>query len=113
MARKNDMTDMHDMLDIMCDGKVLTGKYVSVTGHLGVPRQRFIDFVERHGGEFVPKLKWYFNAILVTNQDWTAKTVAEGTSAKMEAAKHAGARIMSEKDFYAMVAELAEKAQNV
>lgn len=103
MARKNELTEVKQMIDIMSNGHSLKGKTVSVTGHLGVTRSDFIFFVERHGGYFEKTPS--YGAILVTNQDWTAKTVDANASLKLLRAKDQGCKIMTESQFYAMIAE--------
>lgn len=104
MARKNDMTKLNDVLEVMEPSpNALCGKSFSVSGHLGKPRKEIIDLIEKAGGRFDKAPRWG-TTYLVTNFDWNAgSTIADDTSRKIETAKRNGVKIISEATLYEML----------
>lgn len=96
-------------MDIMEVTNAFKGKRFSITGHLGRPRPEIVAIIERAGGIFDEKPKWGTN-FLITNADWTAKTVKPGKSLKFQEAQRNGVKIISEAEFYKMLVENGETA---
>lgn len=107
MARKNDLTDLMPMLLVMGDSRLLRGKTFSVTGHLSVTREKFVQLIEHLGGSFEKTPGW--NCYMVTNNDWTAETAQKGKSLKLLKAKQKGCPVISEQDFYDMISKEEER----
>lgn len=111
MARKNENTDVYGMLEVMASGRVLRGKEICVTGHLGVPRHQFANLIDRCGGRLV-STPTSGTFCLVTNHDWTARTARSGASLKLIKARRNGVQIMKEPEFYSWMASLLETSIN-
>jgi NAD-dependent DNA ligase len=97
------------VMEIMEVTNAFRGKRFSITGHLGRPRPEIVAIIERAGGIFEEKPRWGTN-FLITNADWTAKTVKPGKSHKFEEAQRNGVKIISEAQFYQMLVENGEVA---
>ncbi|HEY8095899.1 MAG TPA: BRCT domain-containing protein [Methylobacter sp.] len=78
------------------------GKRFSITGHLGLPRKEIVELIQRAGGFFDSEPKFGTN-YLITNPDWSAKTIKSGTSRKLELARQNGIQIISEDHFFHML----------
>lgn len=106
MARKNDLSDLSSVLLVMSNGNTLRGKQFCVTGHLSITRAKFIELVEHLGGEYTKTPN--YGVMLVTNNDWTAKTKFGDESIKLRKAEDRGCKIITEEQFYNMVTEADE-----
>ena len=102
MAHENDCTGLAVVAEVMEVEDAFKGKRFSVTGHLGVTRDRFVELVERAGGQF-DKAPTYGTTYLVTNKDWTANAVHGGKSLKLQKAERLGVKIINEKRFFDML----------
>lgn len=103
MARKNERTDLIDMIEVMeVEGKPLRGMRICITGHLAKPRAEIVKLIEEGGGRFHSTVK-YDTTHLLTNGDWTKGTV-EGTSSKFRKAKQYGCKFISEEQFLSLLA---------
>lgn len=110
MARKNEKTDLWTVVEVMEVSQALKGKRFSITGHLGVPRDRVVKIIETAGGQFEERPR-YGTHYLITNKDWNANsTVAKGKSSKLLEAERNGIKIISEDQFCQMVIDGAETA---
>lgn len=109
MARINEMTDMATIIEVMEVTDAFKGKSFSITGHLGRKREDIVKIIEVAGGTFHKEPAWN-TTYLITNSDWTAKTVKPGASRKFEKAKRNGTRIISEQQFYDMLIAQGETA---
>lgn len=105
MARKNERTNVAIVAEVMEAGatdQVLKGKSFSITGHLSRPRQVIVNLIEQAGGRFDKEPAWG-TTYLITNADWTAKTVSAGASRKFEKARANRVQIITEDAFLAML----------
>lgn len=81
MARKNDHTDLWNVIVVMEVTGALKGERVCITGHVGLPRKQIQDIVVQAGGQ-VHEDVHSDTTILVSNGDWTATTLASGPGGK-------------------------------
>lgn len=109
MARINSMTDMATIIEVMEVTDAFKGKRFSITGHLGRPREDIVKIIETAGGTFEKEPRWGTH-YLITNADWTAKTVSPSASRKFLKAKNNGVKIISEAQFYEMLVAQGETA---
>ncbi len=101
MARKNELTNAVVVAEIMeagADTRHLRGKSFSISGHMSKKREDIVALIERAGGRFDKSPTWN-TTYMITNADWSAATVAPGTSKKLEAARRNGTKVLTEKDF--------------
>lgn len=96
--RKNEFTEMPDVIAVMEPGKKLQGLSFSITGHLGTPRHKIVQMIQELGGRFDERPIWG-TKYLLTNKDWTT----QGTSAKFQKAKDLGIKMMTEAQFYELI----------
>lgn len=110
MARKNEKTDLWTVVEVMEVSNALKGKSFSITGHLGVPRDRVVKIIETAGGTFEERPRYGTN-YLITNKDWNANsTVAANKSSKLIEAERNGIKIISEDQFCQMIIDSGETA---
>ncbi len=76
MARKNDHTNLWNVIIVMEVTGALQGERVCITGHVGLPRKQIQDIIRQAGG-VVHEDVHSDTTILVSNGDWTAQTVQE------------------------------------
>jgi len=108
MARKNEKTDLWTVVEVMEVSNALKGKRFSITGHLGLPRDRVVKIIETAGGQFEERPRYGTN-YLITNKDWNANsTVAKGKSSKLIEAERNGIKIISEDQFCQMIIDNGE-----
>jgi NAD-dependent DNA ligase len=100
--RENDCTGLAVVAEVMEVEDAFKGKRFSVTGHLGVTRNRFIELVEKAGGVFDKAPTWG-TTYLVTNKDWTVNSINGAKSNKLRKAERLGVKIISEKKFFDML----------
>lgn len=98
MARKNDLSDMWCVVEVMEVTEAFRGKSFSITGHLGRKRDDIVSIIETAGGSFHKQPDWN-TTYLITNRDWTAETVRNGASKKLIRAQERGTKIISEATF--------------
>lgn len=96
--RKNEFSEMPDVVVVMEPGKKLSGMRFSITGHLGTPRGKIVQMIEELGGRFDERPVWG-TKYLLTNKDWTAQK----TSLKFQKAMDLGIKIITESEFYALI----------
>lgn len=102
MARKNEKTDVLDMIEVMeVEGRPLAHMRICISGHLAKSRGEIVKLIEQGGGEFHSSMK-YHTTHLLTNADWTKNSV-DGTSSKFKKAKEYGVRIINEEQFLALL----------
>ena len=110
MARKNDLSNTVLVMGVMEAGSedmVLRGKSFSITGHLSQPREQVVDLIQNAGGRF-DKTPAFGTTYLITNNDWNANsTVTSGASKKLLAAQRNGVKVITERQFLAMLAPKA------
>lgn len=107
-VRNNKMSrlaEVHEVLEP--DGTTLKGKSFSITGHLGKPRPQIISLIQAGGGEFHKEPSWDTH-FLISNQDWSKGTVKGGSSKKLDKAVRNGTKIITEEEFFRMLAGRAE-----
>lgn len=102
MAHVSELTNVATVAEVMEVEDAFKGKRFSVTGHLSVTRDRFVELVEKAGGVF-DKAPTYGTTYLVTNADWTPNSTVGTKSKKFEKAQKLGIRIISEKQFLDML----------
>ena len=108
MARANDKTDLWIVVEVMEVSNALKGKTFSITGHLGVPRDRVIKIIETAGGKFEARPRYGVN-FLITNRDWNAgSTVDPKKSSKLIEAERHRIKIISEDEFCQMIIDGGE-----
>jgi NAD-dependent DNA ligase len=97
MARKNDTSDMLDVIAVMePEGKPLKGMRICITGHLSKTRTEVQDLIRNSGGEVEESVR-YGTTHLVSNEDWTKNSLGgKKVSSKYEKAKRFGVKIISE-----------------
>ena len=96
MARKNDTTDILDMIAVMePEGRPLKGMRICITGHLAKPRKEWNDIIIAAGGIVQDGVK-YDTTHLVTNEDWTTGSIKGKVSSKYAAAQRQRTKIISE-----------------
>jgi NAD-dependent DNA ligase len=105
MARKNDTTDMLDVIAVMePEGKPLKGMRICITGHLAKPRAEVQELIANAGGEIDESVR-YGTTHLVTNADWTKNSLGDGkkVSSKYEKAKRFGCKIINEQQLLDLI----------
>jgi len=102
MARQNDCSGLAVVAEVMEVEDAFRGKRFSVTGHLGVTRDRFVELVEKAGGVFDKAPTWG-TTYLVTNADWTQNSIVGTKSNKLRKAESLGVKIISERKFFDML----------
>lgn len=102
MAHISELTDVATVVEVMEVEDAFKGKRFSITGHISINRDRFIQIVEKAGGVF-DKAPTYGTTYLVTNSDWTPGSTVGAKSKKFEKAQKLGIRILSEKKFFDML----------
>jgi NAD-dependent DNA ligase len=102
MARQNECSDLAVVAEVMEVDDAFRGKRFSVTGHVGVTRDRFVELVEKAGGVF-DKTPTYGTTYLVTNSDWTQGSIVGTKSNKLRKAEQLGVKIINEKRFFEML----------
>jgi NAD-dependent DNA ligase len=107
--RVNAMTDLATVIEVMEVTGAFTGKRFSITGHLGRKREDIVKIIETAGGHFDKQPEWGTH-YLITNKDWTARTVKQGASKKLLRAQERGTKIISEQAFYDMLCAEGETA---
>jgi len=100
--RVNAMTDLATVIEVMEVTDAFSGKSFSITGHLGRKREDVVKIIETAGGTFHKQPEWG-TTYLITNSDWTARTVRKGASKKLLRALERGTKIISEAEFYDML----------
>ena len=103
MARTNEMSQMADVAAVMLDDSTaLRGKRICISGHLGKTRDEIVKLIEDAGGTFHDTIK-SDTTHLLSNADWTKGSINGKVSSKFDKARRWGVRIISEKDFFAML----------
>ena len=103
MARKNERTDVLDMIEVMeVEGKPLCGMRICISGHLSKPRPEIVKLIEEGGGRFHSSIKPWNTTHLLTNADWTKNSV-DGTSSKFKKAQDYRIKIINEEQFLALL----------
>ena len=103
MARNNDNTKVLIVAEVMeagVDTQVLRGKSFSITGHLGLPRDKIVEMIQAAGGRYDKTPAWG-TTYLITNLDWSGE---RNSSKKLVAAHRNGIKILKEADFLKMLA---------
>ena len=110
MARQNEKSDLWLVVEVMEVSNALRGKTFSITGHLGVSRDRVIKIIETAGGQFEPRPR-RGTTYLITNRDWNrGSTVEAKKSSKLIEAERNGIKIISEDQFCQMIIDNGETA---
>jgi NAD-dependent DNA ligase len=110
MARNNEKTDLWTVVEVMEVSNALKGKIFSVTGHVGVTRDRLIKIIETAGGQFEPRPRHGVH-YLITNKDWNrGSTVEAKRSSKLIEAEKNRIKIISEDQFCQMIIDNGETA---
>jgi NAD-dependent DNA ligase len=110
MARTNEKTDLWVVVEVMEVSNALKGVSFSITGHLGVPRDRVVKIIETAGGRFEPEPR-YGVKYLITNRDWNKGSTKEAKrSNKLIKAEAMGIKVISEDEFCKMIIENGETA---
>jgi BRCT domain type II-containing protein len=108
MAKKNELTDMWAIVQVMEVSNALKGKVFSITGHLGLKRPEIVQIIETAGGRFEERPRWGVN-FLITNSDWNkGSTVDPKKSSKYIDAERNRIKIISEDQFCQMVIDGGE-----
>ena len=108
MARKNEHTDLWAVVEVMEVSSAFKGKVFSITGHLGVPRDRVVKIIETAGGRFEERPRYGVH-YLITNKDWNANSTIQATkSSKLIEAERNGIKILSEQQFCQMLIDGGE-----
>lgn len=99
MARKNEMTNVATVLEVMePEPDALRYCRICISGHLGRPRDQVAAMIEKAGGEFHKSMTWR-TTHLVTNKDWSKGTV-NGVSSKVRKAREMGVKVITEQELY-------------
>jgi len=100
MARNNEKTNIWTVTEIMEPGPLkLKGKVFSITGHLGVTRDRVVQLIDQAGGRYEERPNWGVH-FLITNADWNTGIKV---SSKYEQAKSRNIKIITEEEFIQML----------
>jgi NAD-dependent DNA ligase len=103
MAKKNDSTELWQVVEVMEVSNALKGKSFSITGHLGLPRPAIVKIIETAGGTFEERPRYGTN-YLITNKDWNkGSTVDPKKSSKFIEAERNRIKIISEEQFCQLV----------
>lgn len=102
MARKNEMSDLAEVVSVMEPQNTLRGKSFCCSGHLGKPRKEIHEMIIGAGGS-VEKSMTYYVDYLITNADFSAGVVQGKKSSKMIKAEKMNIKVITEKEFYAMI----------
>ena len=110
MARTNETTNFLEIVSVMeITGKPLKGMRICVTGHLSLPRDRWVEIIEQAGGTFHKSVA-YNTTHLCTNADWTQGSINGKVSSKYEKAQRFGVKIISEQDLLDLIVKGEEKS---
>ena len=110
MARTNEKTDLWTVVEVMEVSNALKGLTFSITGHLGVARDRVIKIIETAGGHFEAEPR-HGVKYLITNRDWNrGSTIEAKRSNKLIKAERMGIKIISEDVFCQMIIDNGETA---
>jgi NAD-dependent DNA ligase len=108
MAKKNDLTDMWEVVEVMEVSNALKGKVFSITGHLGRKRHEIVKIIETAGGRFEERPRYGVH-YLITNRDWNkGSTVDPNKSSKFIEAERNRVKIISEEQFCQMIIDGGE-----
>lgn len=102
MARKNEMTDLGDVVEVMEVTDTLRGKSFCCSGHLGKPRKEIHKMIVQAGGEVMSSSGLGYG-YLITNADFNKGAVSGKKSSKILKAERNGTKIITEKEFYDML----------
>ena len=92
--------------------RALKGRRICISGRLGKTRDEIVKLIEDAGGTFHDTIK-SDTTHLLTNADWTKNSINGKGSSKLDKARRWGVRIISEKEFFAMLtaADAAQAAK--
>ena len=108
MARNNEATSLWVVVEVMEVSNALKNKRFSITGHLGLPRDRVVKIIETAGGQFEERPRYGTN-FLISNLDWNANSTVEAKkSSKLIEAERNGVKLISESQFCQMIIDGGE-----